>query len=829
LPLCLFSHVNDLVFFSGMFQLKTEFLHLEKPSFQMPKTYHQLPHQLEEELRKIFNPTSSMDPVSVQIQQLAAPLITADYRIIPIQCRDHIRYLVTDVNNLNYVVVMDLGGNGTCNCPSKYFCHHILACRFRSRAQSDLNIPRYAKLPKPSSHGAEKRKLPATLGNLTKRSRLERTNGKRKNAEEAEEDDEDFYLPEPQDVLFFTLSNQPLGLPPPPADHTGPVCVPPPPLGRCIPDPTVTRGFAEAVKLPNTDPPLVLSNPAGNSEFGAPEEETFPRPSASTASPGASPERSFSSGGGNAAPFHRLAEATVLLSRLPAEPASPSTLSSPWNPIMTSTPVGTLSACPITRKAKEVLAEEKRKAMAIYKGQEDVLDENPRTASFHHHGPDVTVITEELEEKQLRMCPKERRKFSFGSSLFTFETKEPGLVIIHSEKGDVPSTVRRSAATAGANQALSRLNSTDSSKVYTVKVSIHVEGAPATDLTDPQEFEVSCVCGKAMSRRELGPSTINCSICQRMFHKEHTNNPTRRRTFKCLACSQPIQGLRWGAPGSGGKYQNTCPIDGFLTAASLAIKQKPSLLKDLRAFGELAEQHLATALEQALQNNSEAAQAIWGDYIINYGPKTEKFRSETDLFGDLFSRTVEALGPSVTFNLRTFCPNGNLCSSKRNSVRTIRESSLPADCSSVKIGLDFLLDETVKQCEICLDDRGNPLVGYKKMVIPNPKKPPVFFYVATSLLKFTPEEYMQGPQEVVVQDIKYRLHSINLFSAPSAHYRTLISVGEEGSPSWLLYDGIAANTLKKEFTRFRPAYPSDYSNQMSAEGYVASSLVFLRV
>jgi len=388
LPLCLFSHVNDLVFFSGMFQLKTEFLHLEKPSFQMPKTYHQLPHQLEEELRKIFNPTSSMDPVSVQIQQLAAPLITADYRIIPIQCRDHIRYLVTDVNNLNYVVVMDLGGNGTCNCPSKYFCHHILACRFRSRAQSDLNIPRYAKLPKPSSHGAEKRKLPATLGNLTKRSRLERTNGKRKNAEEAEEDDEDFYLPEPQDVLFFTLSNQPLGLPPPPADHTGPVCVPPPPLGRCIPDPTVTRGFAEAVKLPNTDPPLVLLNPSA-----LPTGASFP----------------------------------LLHSRLPSVPDFSADLSMPWNPIKPSTPSGTL---PQDQDSKNSFSDDSRHGDMSY------MNVTPIFAKHIFSSEDEMDSNTELEVN------KER----------TFETKEPGLVVIHRKKGDTPPSVRRSEAPAGANQ-----------------------------------------------------------------------------------------------------------------------------------------------------------------------------------------------------------------------------------------------------------------------------------------------------------------------------------------------------------------------------------------
>ena len=140
--------------FSGKLQLKAQFSHLVKPTFEMPKTYRDQPENLMEQLRKIFNPTrnpalatSSSDLVSVQIQQLAAPLITAYYRIIPIQFGDHIRYMVTDINNQNYVVVLR-SGYETCNCPSKFFCHHILACRFRSGAQSDLNIPANAKLPK---------------------------------------------------------------------------------------------------------------------------------------------------------------------------------------------------------------------------------------------------------------------------------------------------------------------------------------------------------------------------------------------------------------------------------------------------------------------------------------------------------------------------------------------------------------------------------------------------------------------------------------------------------------------------------------------------------
>jgi hypothetical protein len=556
-----------------------------------------------------------------------------------------------------------------------------------------------------------------------------------------------------------------------------------------------------------------------------------------------------------------VAQASFVLSRLPSIPTSLAGVGGTWNPIMTSTPHGQtfaldykflhstsfdgsrhedmsyMNVTPIF--AKHTFTSDdgmdspgrmptRNKKAKTFQDQDINEEERERSwlkgrkISFDFSVKNVVEISDQLKENQLRMGPLEHRRFQKQSLLYTFETKEPGLVIIHTmEEDEVSASVRRAAATAGANQALSRQNlRPESARAYIVKVSICVEGKP--ELMHPEEFEVSCVCGKAMSRRELGPNTINCTTCQRMFHKEHVDNPLEEKGFKCVACSQPIKGLKYGS----GKYFNTSSIDGFLTSVSLAFKHTPSLLQDLKAYGAVAEQHLADSIELAQKNCSGEAQTIWGDYIVNFGPQRVPFRSTTDLYGDVFARTVEALGPSVTFNLKTFCPNGNLCLSKKKSTQTIRSFSLPSDCSSVKMGLDFMLEEKVKQCDTCVDDRGLPSVGHMKITIPDLKEPPLFLYLNTEKLKFTPEDYMQGPQEILLHGIKYILSSIHLFSACSAHNRTLIQVGKGDSPSWLLYDGIAQQTDKN--TGFRPALPSDFTQEESTEGFKIISVVYLR-
>lgn len=857
----------------------------------MPRIYNPHPDHLTQQLREIFNPkrspadesptkgigSSMTQSVAVQIQQLAAPLISADFRIIPVVVGDQTKYMVTDVNNQNYVVTLH-PGLGSCSCGSKFFCHHILGCRIKAGVQSDLKIPANAKLPKPSDmdkryrgrrevHGTkkpiaadaihagiDKKKKISLL--TTKKSRL----GDKSEDVEKEDDNEDDGLdwPEPQSALFLSLPEKPFAKksqPPPPVEEnmdglvSGPICVFPPPLSTEKHEPMseVTPGVVELVEQSITQ----TGNSSGAVEisyfdFSAAnayldQVATIKRVVPETPNEGIEPME------------EDLQEATVVVT---GQPATTSSVHSPWGnpgrPIMSSTAF-TLSgveednldnlrlslssddshmeentSSKSTCRKRGLTTEEILKALG-QDSEED--DRNPvpkkkgrKSVSFDVSGTDVTEIDpDNLQEKHLRMGPKERRKFRVGSSLFTFQTKEPGMVIIHTETGEVPPSVLRSAATAGANQALLKLSSKNSSKVYTVKVSIHVEGTPEMDLRDPQEFEVSCVCGEAINRKEPGPRTINCTICQRIFHKEHVENSGKVTSYKCQACSQSILGLKWGA----GKYTNTCPIDGFLTASSLAFKQNPSLLQDLRAFGDVAEQQLADAIEQAQSNYSGAAQNIWGDYITSCGPEKKPNPSKTDLSGDVFGRTAEALGPSVKFITRTFCPNGKMCSSRRTSAKTIKESSLPADSPSVAEGLAFILGSMAKQCNTCTDEHLSPLVGTKKVGVPHQKQPPLFFYLSTIQLKFSPEDYMNGPQEIEVEDIKYRLHSIHLFSRESAHFRTLIQVGEAHRPSWLLYDGLANKSKKK--TNFRVALPTDYANHKSAENYIPSYVIYIKV
>ena len=93
-----------------------------------------------------------MEAVAVQIQQLAAPLAAQDFRVVPVKVEDQVRYLVTDISDENYIVQLNQK-IGKCNCPSKFFCHHLLAVRFTAGVQADLKIPSNAKLPQPADMG----------------------------------------------------------------------------------------------------------------------------------------------------------------------------------------------------------------------------------------------------------------------------------------------------------------------------------------------------------------------------------------------------------------------------------------------------------------------------------------------------------------------------------------------------------------------------------------------------------------------------------------------------------------------------------------------------
>ena len=245
------------------------------------------------------------------------------------------------------------------------------------------------------------------------------------------------------------------------------------------------------------------------------------------------------------------------------------------------------------------------------------------------------------------------------------------------------------------------------------------------------------------------------------------------------------------------------------------------MLQDLKAFRGIAELRLADAIEQTKLNFSAAAQKVWGDYIT-------RFKKTTNLYGDVFDRTIEQLDLSATFITKSVCPNGRSCQSKKRSTRDFKECSLPADCSTVTHGLELILDRMIWQCDSCLDERELPVVGYKKIHLKNAKKPALFFHVDTMLMKFTAEDYMKGPQEISIDGIKYSLKCIHLHTAREpGHFRALIKAGEGASSSWLLYDGLASKKDKRP--QFRPSVPSDFAQKESMEGFKACSVVFFKM
>ena len=880
------------MFVSGEYHLKPDFHPLEKPSTEMPKLYNPQTAELMEQLSKIFNPKRNPGdqiPKDLQIQQLAVPMALQDFRVIPIKVHNQVLYLVTDISDESYIVQLDRG-LGKCNCPLKFFCHHLLAVRFRAGVQADLKIPSDAIKGLRPSHG-KKRPNVAGMKNPKpgKKQKLNEAHSAEEGEEEEEEVVEDSELPDVVDVLFLTSPEAKTSAPPGVADDIpAPNVTSLPPASKVPSRPShdVSPSLVAAVRdqdiefSDDLDPSIVAPDHEPSDFDKLVEEGTFKRPAPLPAKgtaliPGPSVTPSKPKGGKGKPPSRVPSDPSMdtFIKGAPSTPTSPASLpGTPGAPIASSTlavedsvseedsPMEDLSilndtpifaknlSSPMEVEGHKNMSEEGQrfmKSLSIDRmnalklfGEEDgekkkkpnpapPKPEPPKSATADP-GSEATEISDEMSEKDLRMGLKQIKSFKFHSRKFHYETKESGLVIVHTDEEDqVPAVVMRAAATAGASLALAKDNPKGIGKNYIVRVAIHLNGKPDTDFSSPEEYEISCLCGKAMKRAEVGPSTINCSSCNRMFHTEHvTRGKTKRRQFKCVACSQPICGLKWGA----GDYKNTCPIDGFLTASALACLENPSMLQDLEAFNSNPETILAEAIKKTKLQDSDSAQAAWGDYITTCGPSLESFNSEYDLHGDVYARTTESLGPSATFMRQTVCPgpsNGNSCTSTKSTTRDFKQCSLPADCQTVTDGLQLILGETISQCDRCLDEKELPVVGNKKVHVKNTKKPPLFFYVETTLLKFTAEDYMKGPQEISIDGIKYALKCIHLHTARQpAHFRALIKTGEGTSSSWLLYDGLASN--KEKAPKFRPSVPSDFANMESMEGYTASSMVYFK-
>ena len=867
------------LFVSGKYQLKPEFQKLEKPATEMPKLYSPQTVELMEQLLQIFNPKRNPgDEISValQIQQRAVPMALQDFRVIPVKVEDQVRYLATDISDETYIVQELHRGLGKCNCPSKFFCHHLLAVRFRAGVQTDLKIPLDAKLPKPSekglrpSHGT---KRPNTAGTKNpKPGKKLKLHGEDSEEEEEEEvEDPELDQPDVEDVLFLTSPEDkrraPLSVP---DDIPAPdvASLPPAPKVPSLPSLDVSPSLVAAVQNSEFEVSDVIASIDGSIE--APGDEvssfdkliggTFKRPKEPTATMTWTSKTPSKPKGGKGNPPLKVPSdpnTDTVIKRIPSIPTSPCSMPGTLGTPMASSTLaregsvdedvtmedlsimndknlpspteegGSKNMSEEGKRFLKCLSADKMEALLLF-GKEEIPPKSATLLPNADTGSEATEISDQLSEKDLRMGLNETKSFKFGSRKFTYETKESGLVIIHTEEDeDVPSVVQRAAATAGASLALAKPNDMGIGRNYIVRVAIHLNGKPEQELSSPEEYEISCLCGKAMKRAEVGPSTINCSSCNRMFHTEHvTRGKTKRRQFKCVACSQPICGLKWGA----GDYKNTCPIDGFLTASALACLENPSMLQDLKAFKKTAELRLAEAIEQTKLNFSDKAQKVWGDYITTYGGALESFRDTDDLHGDAFARTLEPLGPSANFITKFVCANGKSCKSKKQSVRIFKECSLPADCSTVTHGLELKLDEMIQQCDSCLDERKYHVVGNKKVHLQNTKKPALFFSLNTQGSKFTAEDYMKGPQEISIDGIKYALKCIHLHTAREpAHYRTLIPTGEGASSSWLLYDGLPSHPDKANLPKFRPSVPSDFAKKESMEGYTPSSVVFFKM
>jgi hypothetical protein len=128
-----------------------------------------------------------------------------------------------------------------------------------------------------------------------------------------------------------------------------------------------------------------------------------------------------------------------------------------------------------------------------------------------------------------------------------------------------------------------------------------------------------------------------------------------------------------------GKYQNTCPIDGYLTGAALYAKSNPHFM-GLFKQGKKHMKNFADCLQDIIAGKPQEAQDKWAKVVMS--KEKSKHHSKTDVFGTIEDRVIFPMAECTTFVRQESCSQPDICKKKatykKENVHALTENGLTA-------------------------------------------------------------------------------------------------------------------------------------------------------
>jgi hypothetical protein len=299
--------------------------------------------------------------------------------------------------------------------------------------------------------------------------------------------------------------------------------------------------------------------------------------------------------------------------------------------------------------------------------------------------------------------------------------------------------------------------------------------------TDYKQLAITCSCGVPVGESE--PKFV-CPGCDRTYHDNCQ--------IQCPSCAVNMEGLTWSA----GSYQNTCPIDGYLTGAAIYANKNPHFM-GLFQQGKKHMKDFADCLQNIIAGKPQEAQDKWSKIAMS--KEKDKRHSKTDVFGTIEDRVIFPMVESTTFVRQESCNQTDICKRKptyeKENIHLLPENGLPA-----KQNFNMMLNEGEMPlpCHYCpRGKRDTALRTRGKIEIADQRKPPPILEVTLGA-NYTVEEVMKDlPDYVNISGQGYRKSLMSVLRG--SHFTNLIRDGT----SWIQYDGMRSRGARSSKHQFR--------------------------
>ena len=825
----------------GNLKIPEHYIHLERDIAEMPSLLTKTSQTTIEELKRLLDhknpelmdmtpPAQAKRKAAVrQLQMLALPLIVSDPPRVMHCYGPTSVWNVYELNDKCYNVTIT--GKGSCSCTTNAYCHHILAAKYVSGMQNNLEVPKGVRVPdehtairsksgKRVRHGGKKPTRADTITpgldrKLSKRKkpRLARAVATADGAEvedeveagleaeveaeveaaleaeveadasdsDSDSDQERFHdVFKTQDDFLEILSTQVKQA------YDGASTSPTATAFNISDNPAVTSTPATS---PGTH--LTLASKANIKSVRWKDTHATPgtrdltipvraSPTSTSTSPG---DTSFS----NIAKFYR--------TKMHA------TMASQRGRIALPKPVD----------------DSERKVMTIMK---DTYSKFSKV--------DLDVPTNMHQSELDLRCIDDFRLVQFKKHIYCIKMDDHNRVTIyHNFLSDIRWPVTKAAAVAVSGHA-QPITTDEGGVIKTIgKVRVRTEetngnviNAKEPDNNCPETtLTIECSCGMPNMKEEVN---FRCKGCHRNHHQACIDENRITANWKCNPCKLPSTGLQWGA----GKFTNTCSGDGPRSMIEKYDRDHPeeNFLKDLgenyHGEGDVALYNSIMALRNG---NHAESQNIWGERIQQIVPLMKdtdgpQVHERRDLYGSIHERFAKPLNESVQFIKTRSCANGEKCPETARRPHVYNSVEIPPDVNDLQgfmYQLEYGLEE---ECFTCKDDKGDPvpctttLLGFQ-----DPEKPPKIIHIdnfandtagmdgSTVSRKISVQDFMAAPDTLKINGREYEKLCINVNSHARRHYYQLFK--EKGE--WMVYDGLQQVNGKQAKTYFRHAYPAD--------------------